>query len=373
MYILILIICISLSLLYTWLILYIVRQWESQSIISPSKAFIPQTKFSVVIAARNEQSNIIKTIASILSCDYPDGLFEIIVVDDHSTDQTMGALSVFEKDDRVAIIQLKKARGKKAALSKGVDHSKCDHIVVTDADCLVPSNWLLNLAFLFENSDATFISGPVIINEWGDVCSVFQSLDTIGTVGVTQAGIQSDKWYMANGANMAFLKKPFLKMAGFETNHHWASGDDMFLVEQFSQNGEIAYLKSSDPVVTKAERSWSDLYQQRIRWATKNKSYKHQGVRNTLGIVFLFNLSIIVSFVLAILFGSKWLMISIAMFVVKLIIDKIYLNRMTDFFGQRIATGHYFTSSLIYSIYLVGIGIASLFIKKYNWKDRRVQ
>jgi len=373
MYILSLIICISLSLLYTWLILFIVRQWESQRIVKPTTSFIQQTKFSVVVAARNEQSNIVKTINSILSCDYPKDLFEVIIVDDHSSDDTVQVLFETNHDDRVSIIQLHHETGKKAALSKGVNLSKYSHIVVTDADCMVPEDWLMNLAVLFQSSEAQFISGPVIIDELQDVCSAFQSLDAIGTVGVTQAGIQSNKWFMANGANMAFVKQAFLEISGFEENKNWASGDDMFLVEQFSQRSQTAYMKTINPVVTKAERSWSALYQQRIRWATKNKSYTHQGVRNTLGVVFLFNLCIVLFFVLAILLGSKWLILSLSMLVVKVIIDRIYLSKMTDFFNQRNAMNYYLRSTFIYIIYIVGVGVASLFIKNYHWKGRRVQ
>ena len=373
MYILSLIICISLSLLYTWLILYIVRQWESQRIVKSTTSFIPQTKFSVVVAARNEQTNIVKTIDAILSCDYPKDLFEVIVIDDHSTDNTVQVLFEIGQDDRVSIIKLHHETGKKAALSKGVNLAKYSHIAVTDADCMVPADWLLNLAILFQSSEAQFISGPVIIDDLQNVCSAFQSLDTIGTVGVTQAGIQSNKWFMANGANMAFVKEAFLDISGFEENKNWASGDDMFLVEQFSQLGQTAYMKTISPVITKAERSWSELYQQRIRWATKNKSYTHQGVKNTLGLVFLFNLCIVLSFVLAILLGSKWLILSLSMLVVKVIIDRIYLTKMTAFYNQRNAMNYYLRSTLVYVIYIVGIGLASLFIKNYHWKDRRVQ
>jgi len=147
----------------------------------------------------------------------------------------------------------------------------------------------------------------------------------------------------------------------------------MFLVEQFSQRSQTAYMKTINPVVTKAERSWSALYQQRIRWATKNKSYTHQGVRNTLGVVFLFNLCIVLFFVLAILLGSKWLILSLSMLVVKVIIDRIYLSKMTDFFNQRNAMNYYLRSTFIYIIYIVGVGVASLFIKNYHWKGRRVQ
>jgi glycosyltransferase involved in cell wall biosynthesis len=358
--------------LYTWLIFYIVRQWEAQAVVIPSGSFIPQIQFSVLVAARNEERNIVETVSTILSCHYPKDLFEVIVIDDHSIDNTIEVLAQIQ-DDRISIIELQENTGKKAALSLGINHAKFSHIVVTDADCLVPTNWLQSFAFLFEDSKAKFIAGPVIINDGQDALSTFQSLDTIGTVGATQSGIQSKRWYMANGASMAFLKEPFIALSGFEENKNWASGDDMFLVERFSQLGQVAYLKTPYAVITKAESSWSDLYQQRIRWATKNRSYNHQGVRNTLSIVFLFNFFIVLAFFLAIIYGSKWLTIALTMLTLKIIVDRLYLNKMTEFFDKIITWRQHIVVTFIYMVYIVGVGFTSLVIKKYTWKGRRVQ
>ena len=328
--------------------------------------------FSVVIAARNEEANIEQVVKQVLQQSYPPDQIELIVVNDHSTDRTSRILANIH-DPRIKKIDLKDSFGKKAALSAGIAEAKFNHIAVTDADCALPSNWLSNLAKSFDNTAAIFITGPVIISAWTNLLYAFQSLDTVGTCAVTQSGINSNRWYMANGANMAFSKSVFNEVSGFEASNKWASGDDMFLIDKFSEKGIIAYLKTKDAVITGAERSWKGLFNQRIRWATKNRSYNHKGVRNTLSLVFIFNALVFVILFSSIFLGIKYFLLGLGLLILKWVTDAYFLSKLTRYFGTKSSMIYFPLASITYVLYLVVIGVFSLFKKNYVWKDRRVQ
>ena len=371
MYLICLIISIGLVLLYRTLIRFIIRQWQSQPLIHSKNKLQKSTSFSVIIAARNEERHISDCIRSVINGDYPREHYEIIVVNDHSTDGTSEVLSAFA--DQIKVLELDDVYGKKQAISLGVREANHEHIIITDADCKVPPDWLKNYSIHFQSYQDDFITGPLLINEDDDLCSAFQSMDTIGTIGVTQAGLYSGKWFMANGANMAFTRTGFKLINGFEKSNEWASGDDMFLVEQFARKGKSGFLKSSNPVLTHAESDWSGLYRQRIRWATKNRSYDHPGVTSTLGFVFIYNLLLLLSIPVAMVGSIKWFWIFLILFIGKMIIDFRYLSMMTRFFDQESRMKWFLPSFILYSVYISWIGIASFFVKKYTWKGREVK
>ena len=87
---------------YVCIVLYLRKGWLSLPDYSPS-AWLPATRVSVIIAARNEEEKLEKTILDILAQDYPQHLFEIIVVDDHSTDRTSEIISSYSEQGVVLI------------------------------------------------------------------------------------------------------------------------------------------------------------------------------------------------------------------------------------------------------------------------------
>ncbi|MDZ4182978.1 MAG: glycosyltransferase, partial [Candidatus Cloacimonadaceae bacterium] len=101
---------------------------------------------SVIIAARNEEGNLPRLLASLGALDYPDDLYEIIIVNDHSTDGSMRILSEFDGKNNLRVIDWQGSRtgltGKKAAIQCGIEAARYDILAFTDADCVVPQTWL---------------------------------------------------------------------------------------------------------------------------------------------------------------------------------------------------------------------------------------
>ncbi len=351
--------------------------WSEQKEHHISQDFTPTAFLSIIISARNEQDSITDCLQSILDNDYPKNLFEIIVVDDHSEDNTAKQIRYFQ-DERIQVFRLAETglSGKKQAIEYGISKAKGNIILVTDADCQVPLQWLRFHSSFYTHSDAQCVTGPIKYKNTNTLIERFQSLDLIGMMGVTQAGIFSDKWYMANGANMSFIKEKFYEVGAYHSSKQFASGDDIFLIQAIADiyPDKVFFLKNPKAaVITDAESTWKDLYHQRLRWGTKNKSYKQKAITITLGIVFIFCCSIVLNLSLIPFFGMTALFVLGAQLISKFTIDYFYLQRLNRYFNNSKRIPSFIYSSLIYIVYIVWIGIASLFLKKYTWKGRELE
>ena len=165
--------------------------WKSIPVWEIPTDFSPQTKVTILIPARNESENIQACIQSILDQKFPTHLFEIIVIDDHSEDDTAALVQQFQAPNiRVLFLKdfIKNRKElqsfKKKAIEIGIENSTGDLIISTDADCIVPKNWLNYLISFYEKSADTtdgekykFIAAPVNFHEEESLFEKFQSLD----------------------------------------------------------------------------------------------------------------------------------------------------------------------------------------------------
>lgn len=354
--------------------------WQKLSIWETPPDFIPSTKITVIIPVRNEEKNIETCLQSILKQAYPTDLLELIIIDDHSTDNTFQILKQF-KEERLRVFQLADfidpAKGyafKKKAIEIAIGKSGGDLIITTDGDCLTPPRWLQRIAHFYEINSWKFIAAPVNFYQEQNMLEYFQSLDFTGMMGITGAGIQGGFMNMCNGANLAYDKKAFYEVGGFEGIDHLASGDDMLLMQKIARRfpGEIGYLKNRAATVkTKAQESLNAFFNQRLRWASKSSDYKELQVTLMLGMVWVFCISILFSVFSIFFIGTIGFWILISQVVIKIIIDFLLLKTTTRFFNRADLMKYFFPSQVMHILYIAIIGTLSIFIKKYTWKGRK--
>lgn len=374
---------IGLSLFYVGIISIYVYGWDDILKWEIPKKLNPKTKVTVLIPARNEAENISKCLNSIIHQDYPKELFEIVVLDDFSTDETVEIVTEISKELRnVRCLKLadffteKETQSfKKKAIEVGIQNSKGDLIVTTDADCIVPEKWLKYLVSFYEKRQVKFIAAPVNFYQEPSLFERFQSLDFLGMMCVTGAGIQLRLGNMCNGANLAYEKSAFYEVDGFEGINQIASGDDMLLMQKIAERhpDKIGFLKNKNATVyTRAKPNLKSFLSQRIRWASKSTHYKEWRVTFILGMVFLFCLNILLSLILISVLGLFALKIFVGQLVVKLITDYFFLGKMARFFDRKDLMRSYFFSQILHILYIVVVGILGNLIKKYEWKGRQV-
>lgn len=364
---------ILLTLGYSLIISRYLYYWSQIDTHKTRANFTPTTTVSVVVAARNEAANIASCLNHLLAQNYPKQLLEIIVVDDHSEDQTAAIVQQY----KVTYLALThEEAGKKAAIAKAIQSTNHTLIITTDADCKMGPNWIKYLVSLYEDKKTKLIAAPVIFEAEKTTFEHFQSLDFMGMMGVAAAGVKGGFMQLCNGANLAYERAVFEEVNGFEGIDHLASGDDMLLMEKIVQKYPtgLAYLKQKEAVtITQPKSKITDFLQQRLRWATKSGSYQSISTKVTLGVIWLLCWLMIINVLLGVVLDWLYLYLFISLFTTKAIWDYIFLKTMSQFFGKEQQMKFFLTALLWHWWYIVVVGTWSLFQKKYQWKGRSTQ
>lgn len=334
-------------------------------------------KYSVVIPFRNESKILPKLLTSISQLDYPSSSFECLFVDDDSDDDSARIIEVWMSQSAINTKILPNKRKskspKKDAIETAIEHSENEWIITTDADCSVPSTWLNEFSGFAKKNRSKMIAGPVNMkSEESTFLHEFQKLDFHSLQGSTIGGFGIGKPFLCNGANLAYQKKLFKELKGFEGNSEIASGDDIFLFEKFLKNDPktVHFLKSKNAIVsTSTLGSWKDVVQQRTRWASKTDSYQFFFPKLVGLIVFLGNLSLLISLFLVIKNPYQWYY-CLSIWIFKALIDSILLNQTSKFYDHRnISIFTLVKSSLFYPFFVVYIALRSM-ASSYQWKGR---
>ena len=372
----------SLIFFYAFFFILYIKNWKSLIYVNKSKNFTPQTLISVLIPARNEEDYILNCLQSILKGNYPPHLFEIIVIDDHSEDMTPQYVRNLGHPN-VHLIELKNyvklgenQPFKKRAIEAAIGEAKGDLIVTTDADCIAPKQWLTLIAAFYETEGKRFIAAPVNFHEEESLFEQFQSLDYIGMMGITGAGVQGNFSHICNGANLAYEKKLFYEVGGFKDIDHVASGDDMLLMQKVARfyPKSLGFLKNAEAtVLTKAKPTLKDFLSQRMRWASKSSSYTEVFTVFQLVVVFLFCCNFLFSLVATTFWDVQFIFIFILQVIIKFLFDYIFLNIMTLFFNRKDLMRIFLPAQFMHIIYIIYVGFSSNFKKKYIWKGRSVK
>ncbi|MFM7357328.1 MAG: glycosyltransferase [Sediminibacterium sp.] len=339
----------------------------------------PTVSFSVLIPARNESACIAACIRSIFSNTYPGNLYEVIVIDDYSEDDT--AQQVMDLQIEFAGLQLIRLSDhtkhesstlyKKRALEVGIRESKGDWIVTTDADALVSGNWLSVLNSYILERDPVLIAAPVIFHSGKSILSVFQELDFMTMQGITAASVVSGMHSMCNGANLAYKKETFYAVGGFAGNEHLATGDDMLLMHKVKRAypEKIGYLFSKDAIVTtRPQESWKAFFQQRIRWASKAESYGEPIIFGVLLGVWLIN-TLLLFGIAAVFFDRSLFYPWLTLMVIKTVMELYFLFPVATFFERKNLLIFFPFLQPLHLVYMVVAGWLGKF-GSYEWKNR---
>ena len=331
-----------------------------------SKLFI-----SVVIPVRNEGHNIKYLLTDLEKQDHVD--FEVIVVDDHSEDNTTHLVEdVIIRDPRFRIIH-NAGEGKKTALTSGIESAKGTIIITTDADCRVSAEWISTLARFFSEEELKMVFGCVRM----EATSIFSSAQSLEFASLIGSGIAMASWnypVMCNGANLAFRKSVFEEVGGYKGNLHIPSGDDEFLMRKILTvypNGIKPVLGSQSVVTTLPNKTLKEFFQQRIRWAGKWTANNSRLSRTLASFVFCFQLT---TTVLPLFVTFGWIDIQTFSILIlsKASLEFLFLKMVTKFLSLRWDWIAFLLLQLIYPLYVVFIGVLSNF-NSFEWKGRKLK
>lgn len=381
---------------------------------------------SIIIAARNEEQNILKCLESIAIQDYPKDLFELIVVNDQSIDKTGKLVDHFIESASIKAIQLFSSGkgGKKEALQIGILASKGNKVITTDADCVVPPSWISEMNQCFQSTGAVFITGPVMMKPINGFFNKFQCLEFNSLIAATAGSIGLGMPVMCNGANMGFSLDAYHELSSRKDhsrehdsiianqanqsgelsvnkqsdtntidlkpkdimNHSIASGDDVFLMlamKKYYGNKRIAFVDSHEAIVfTDTHQSVKAFISQRLRWVSKSGGYRDWQIIFTAVSIFSFNLVLLFLSIALILqpisilpgpLGIEYFLpvVTCGLYLLKTMVDTLLISPYLKKYGQYNLIRYLPIMVPLVVLYTVGIGFTGNFTS-FSWKGRKI-
>ncbi len=281
----------------------------------PSGDWLPSV--SVVVAARNEEETIAACLGALRAQDY-QGPFEAVVVDDRSTDRTalrVGAETWPQLRLVTAPHDLQFRCPKKSALAAGIEQSRGDLLLLTDADCQPPPDWVSRTVSLF-GPGVGMALGHAFPTPAPSLRQRILALDTlaVGALGAGSAGM--GRPLSCTGRNLAYLRRVYDEAGGFGQIGHLVGGDDVYFMRLVSRTSWTIVVNPAPVACGPAPAAWGAALQQKLRHAAKAGHYR--GPALVLGaVVYLFHLLLGLgvaklflgepSLVFACVWGAKWL------------------------------------------------------------------
>lgn len=361
--------------IYAVLIFFYWMEWRKTGTYSLPSSVVSDIFVSVVIAARNEEETLPLLLQDLATQTYGLENFEVIVVNDYSTDGTAAVAEGRLPNLNVLLPDATpETSSKKKAIAAGVAAARGTLIVTTDADCRVPAHWLQTLVGFLKEKNAAFIAAPVRFTPNHSVVQIFQAMDFLMLQGITAASVSSSFHNMCNGANLAYTKEAFEAVQGFSGIDQKASGDDMLLMHKISETypGRVHYLKSPAAIVSTAPmKSWKAFFAQRKRWASKTLLYKDFRIILVLAFVLLFNLLFFILLTITVIdMDYAWLLL---LFLAgKTIIELPFFISVSRFYQMQSLAFHFVWMQPLHIFYTAFTGIISQF-GRYEWKGRKVR
>lgn len=330
---------------------------------------------SIVIAARDEADYIGRCLDSLERQTYPTDRFEVLVVDDDSTDDTaqivaaagMDNLRLLSVDDRFP-----EMAAKKRPLSVGIQHARGEWILTTDADCTAVPTWVACMAS-YMKADAGAVIGFSQLGETRSFFHRLQALDFFALMAAAAGAAGAGRPLAASGQNFAYRKSLFERVGGFREIAHRPSGDDVLLLQLLHEawDGRVAF--ADDPcafVTTHRPETPASLWQQRKRWAS-NAAYQlrlNPGFFAYIAAVFAVNALIPIGLFFAVLDGDYTL--PLLCWGSKILTDALVVGKGVLTFKRR----DLFFAFPIWEIaqipYIALVGMAGT-ARGFTWKGRR--
>jgi len=344
------------------LIFLFLRSWRLQRNKRPEKSARNSRKglkiLSLVIPLRNEAANIKKLVNDLAAQNLEPGLFEVIFVDDASSDATAEILRSSSDLLHQSIILSTGGTGKKRAIALGIEHARGDYIVTTDGDCRAGKNWLKEIYGRASTGNADMIIGPVDIIDSGGLLNRIIQLEFLAMQAVTEIFARQGKPLLCNGANLCF-RKPGAAEYEAMVKMNISSGDDIFLMESFRQQGKIiTWIDSPGAIVhTHGPDSLKSFLKQRLRWTSKSPFYSDYLLLAIAALVFASNMFIAACFIASFFLPGLWI-IFFSLLIMKSIPDFMLLSSTAAKRGKKKLLLLFLPVQLLYPFYVVLTGTA---------------
>ena len=351
-------------IIYCFFILFIISGlFRHNAISSVSEKKLPSV--SIIIAARNEEENLPNLIEDLCRQNYPLKKLEVIIINDRSTDKTSEILNeANKKHSFIKYIEIintsSKMAPKKNALNEGILKSSGEIIVSTDADCRVGNSWAMSMVNSTLKSNGVSIGFSKV-----SASSLFEKYQLIDFLGIIISNAGASGWghfWSGTGQNLAYFRKDYDEINGFEPVQNEISGDDMYLVQSISKiKTGFININQDSYVETKPMKTLKSFINQRVRWASNSSKnfIKNKVFFSFLVSALLSNILITYSF----LIGGSWILV----FLIKYFLEWLVLFLGGKLFNTKVDLFVYTLWAIFQPFYIPFVAIMGL-RNKYSWK-----
>jgi cellulose synthase/poly-beta-1,6-N-acetylglucosamine synthase-like glycosyltransferase len=369
-------ICGILSLYYLGAVLFLLRGLMKRGDAGQQQ---PGLAFSVIIAARNEEHTLDHCLAHVFDQSLPPERFEVIVVNDRSTDATAAVCEGYGRNHpNMSVITVTQTpRGiapKKHAVTQGVRKARNEIVVLTDADCTVPRQWLETISRYF-SGDTGLVQGITVYAENASLNRFFwglQSIDFLSHGVVSAAAIGMGMPLNSNANNFAFRRALFEEVGGYgDGSEKVISGDDDLLLQRIAtdKNWQVRYMTDPAGAVTTAPTpTVAGVFEQRKRWGSKTVNYSTRQIAFLSG-VFLFYCGIAAAVIMG-FFEPRFFLAAAAMAAVKIVGEYLLLIPGTALFGRKQLRPFILPASLLQAPMVIAAVVLGVF-GRFSWKGER--
>jgi len=322
---------------------------------------------TVIVAARNEEANILNCIKSLDALEYPEGKLEIIIADDRSTDKTASIIDGFiEGKKKFKKVSVEKEtgglKGKTNALAHAIKQASGEIILTTDADCSVSPKWASTIA-------SYFTEGVAMVNGYTNQLANsqfegMQSLDFIYLLEVAAGASNFDKPLSCIGNNMAYRKSVYMEVGGYEAIPFSVTEDFnlMFAIYKLGKYKLITPLDKNSLVTSAPCKSIKEVVRQKKRWGVGGLKSPLRGY-----LVMASGFIAHCCFLLTPFFFSPEALILIFL---KLFLDVMFMLPVLKTLGIQKEIKYFLTFEIYFIAYVIALPIMLLFGKKVIWKGR---
>jgi len=325
---------------------------------------------TLIVCAKNECDNLKNLIPQLINQKYSK--FEVILVDDKSSDDTYEfAIHLEKEEDKFRYVRIDSRpdhiNSKKYAITLGIKAAQYDHILLTDADCMPASDrWMELMSNGFETDKKQFVLGfsqyenaPGFLNHFTKYETLLTAINYLGI------GLLGNP-YMGVGRNMAYKKTTFLENNGFGKHQGIVGGDDDLLINHHAKRKNTSIILDPDATVYSIPKTGlREYFTQKTRHLSVGKHYRGTD-RLLLGLLTVSKITFWISFFAAIMSVNQTILISgcFLLVMVSLLTALIALKKKT---GDDSVIWMFPLLDIIYIFYYISTSLKVLFTKKVKW------
>ena len=361
---------VLLILLFRWGLITLIRNQADL----PSREEDPQ-KVTVIVPFRNESDHLDHLIGDLKAQDYPSENYRVILVDDHSEDDSLQRVNeAIGGDPRFVVMELGKNRsGKKEAIAMAMQEVHTRWVLQTDADCRLGPQFLNGYMTYIRHFSHDLVAGLVTTRtRKGGVSEALDRLDLLALAGSGAGSYWMGRPVLCSGANLLYTRELYEKTRTFDPNTTEKSGDDMFLMIGARKLGmSLGYCLDPDTFVsTSPVQGIRSLIGQRVRWGSKSVSYRMPDIQLLASIVAFTNLLVLILPLSLLWVPDAWPLVA-GIIAGKLFADFLMVFTVSGLTGQHRTLRWFFPVTLLYHL-LQPIIYFLLFFGRASWKGRRI-